>query len=732
MSLKVLVRHNKNSKSQLKYQKSGGEIMKTIKAKLILCLSTIAFAICLLLGIINAFLIYNTAYSGMDTSVSSSADAYARAIENSINIYKTKIESMATDTRITPASTDEEIKKICVDLQEKYGFLNVSFANAKGVPYDNDAIDLTGRDYFKSAITGTSFISSPLVSKRVEANSAIVLYIAAKVNNGTGYDGIVFAELANDVFSQMIKDVTIGEKGSGFVVDKTGTIVADRDVSLVESFTNYITLSETDSSYKNMAEFISEMLTKKTGKKIVNFGGNDKYIVYTPISGAEGWILAMAADESEMMDSFKKGITISIIVAIVFVGISILISLLFARSIGNPINKIAAAADRLAIGDIGSDVDVNVKSKDEIGLLAKSFKSLIASMHEQAQAIERLADADLTVEITPRSERDLVGKKLVQLANQMNDIMTDISSASEQVAGGARHISDSSMALSQGATEQASSIEELTASIEQISTQTKLNTQNANQANELADTAKSDAIQGNDQMKDMLKAMDEINESSANISKIIKVIDDIAFQTNILALNAAVEAARAGQHGKGFAVVAEEVRNLAARSANAAKETTEMIEGSIRKAEGGTTIAKNTAEALNKIVNEIEKVAKLVNDISVASNEQYSAISQISQGIMQVSQVVQSNSATSEESAAASEELSSQAELLNELVVKFKLKKSDKTNGKLEKLSPEVLKMFEEMSHKGKAISGESEDNSARKAAVNTNIALSDKEFGKY
>jgi len=237
-------------------------------------------------------------------------------------------------------------------------------------------------------------------------------------------------------------------------------------------------------------------------------------------------------------------------------------------------------------------------------------------------------------------------------------------------------LADSSMALSQGAAEQASSIEELTASIGEVSSQTKMNADNASQANDLAGKTKTYAVTGNEYMKEMLKAMDDINISSNNINRIIKVIEDIAFQTNILALNAAVEAARAGEHGRGFAVVAEEVRNLAGQSANAAKETTALIEDSIRKAEGGTKIAKETAEALEKTVEGVEAVSGLIVDISSASNEQAAAITQINQGIMQVSQVVQENSATSEESAAASEELSGQAESLKEMIGRFKVKRS--------------------------------------------------------
>jgi len=700
--------------------------MKSITSELILKICVFTVAVCILLVFICLSLLKSTSLEDMDIAVSTSVIAYEGAVENAIQVFKTKIESMAIEASITPEMSFEDIQAICLDYQKKYNFLNVSFADVNGTPYDNASIDISERDYFKAAISGTTYISSPLVSKRVDANSAVVLYVSAKVNNGSGYDGIIFAELSNDVFSQIIQDVTIGQKGYGFILDKTGTIIAHKDNSLVEAFTNYITLGEKDSAYKDMGNFVSEAISKKTGKQTIHFEGSDKYIAYVPIEGPEGWVLAIAADKGELLEYYRRALNISICASILMIAVAAVIAVFIARSIGNPIKKIAEIADKVAIGDL--DVTVDVKSKNEIGRLASSFSNLIASTQAQASAIEKLADTDLTVEVPIRSEKDVMGRKLSKLVDGLNEIMLKISSASDQVASGAKQVADSSMGLSQGATEQASAIEELTASLEEISSQTKLNAQNANSANKLAEDAKANAIQGNNQMNEMLKAMEDINEASANISKIIKVIDDIAFQTNILALNAAVEAARAGQHGKGFAVVAEEVRNLAARSANAAKETTAMIEDSIRRSDNGTRITKETAEALKRIVSNIDKVAEFVNDIAIASNEQAAGIEQINQGIFQISQVVQSNSATSEEGAAASEELSGQAALLHEMVSQFKLKQSIKGYGKMEELSPDVIKMLEDMSVRKK----ESGSSYAEAAPVKSKISLSDREFGKY
>jgi methyl-accepting chemotaxis protein len=372
------------------------------------------------------------------------------------------------------------------------------------------------------------------------------------------------------------------------------------------------------------------------------------------------------------------------------------------------------------------------------GSFEESLNAMSSYVKDTANVLTEISKGNLDLSITGDYKGDFVEIKssVNSIIDSLNEVLSDMNNASGQVAAGARQVSDSAQALSQGSTEQASALEELTASMEEISTETKHNATNATQANELALAAKEEATKGNDQMKGMLKAMDDINEGSGNIFKIIKVIDEIAFQTNILALNAAVEAARAGQHGKGFAVVAEEVRNLAARSANAAKETTALIEGSIKKVEGGTKIANDTAVALSQIVEEVTKVTNLVGEIAIASNEQSLGINQVNQGILQVSDVVQTNSATSEESAAASEELSSQAELLREEVSRFKLKKSTgSSHGGFDDLNPEVLRMLEEMSNKKKGTNNPYSNQGYAEAAATSSkpkISLSDREFGKY
>jgi methyl-accepting chemotaxis protein len=393
-----------------------------------------------------------------------------------------------------------------------------------------------------------------------------------------------------------------------------------------------------------------------------------------------------------------------------------------------PVQEASSVLKEMSNGNLKQRVMGNYKG-DHAELknaLNETLNTLSEYIDEISKVLSQMANSNLNIEINKDYKGDFTEIKdaLNLIITSFNEVFSEINNASDQVASGSRQVSDGSLSLSQGATEQASAIEELTVSITQVAAQTKENAVNANQANELAIRAKENAKLGNDHMHEMLKSMEEINESSSNISKIIKVIDEIAFQTNILALNAAVEAARAGQHGKGFAVVAEEVRNLAARSANAAKETTGLIEGSIKKVESGTEIANETAKALNEIVDGVAKSANFVGEIASASNEQASAIAQINKGIEQVSQVVQTNSATAEESAAASEELSSQSQVLKEMVGKFKLKRGISN-----------YRGYEKNQYRNKESYMNSMDSAYAEAAVTSikpRIALSDNEFGKY
>ncbi len=394
-----------------------------------------------------------------------------------------------------------------------------------------------------------------------------------------------------------------------------------------------------------------------------------------------------------------------------------------------PVQEAATVLDEMAAGNLKKRVVGNYQGDHAAikNALNGTLDALEGYVNEISETLTEMANSNMAVSLTGEYKGDFapIKEALNLIIESFNQILQDMNNAADQVASGSRQVSDGSQELSQGATEQASAIEQLTSSIGDIATKTKQNAMRANEASELAVTAKERAEQGNSQMQALQKAMEDINLSSTNISKIIKVIDDIAFQTNILALNAAVEAARAGQHGKGFAVVAEEVRNLAARSANAANETTGLIEGSIQKVSAGTTIANGTAKALEQIVAEVTKAATLVGAIAEASNEQANNISQINQGVEQVSQVVQSNSATAEESAAASEELSSQADLLKEMIGQFQLK--TKSNSKSSnRLSDDYSSAYSDDSHRDRKNTQKSKSKSKQV------IALTSSEFGKY
>ncbi|MEA3545509.1 MAG: methyl-accepting chemotaxis protein [Thermodesulfobacteriota bacterium] len=420
--------------------------------------------------------------------------------------------------------------------------------------------------------------------------------------------------------------------------------------------------------------------TEKTGFGMVKYmwpkPGEEKpqpKLSFVKRSNNWNWIVGTGIYTNRLEGKINKVFYSILTIVLVVIFVSTLITYLLARTITGPIKRAVAMIDEVEKGHLSGRLNLN--RKDEVGQMAQAMDRFADDMQQEViGSLQKLADGDLDMNLIPRDSQDEIRGAFNKLENDLNDVMASIQNAGQQISANSTSVSDFSQSLSQSATESAASLEEISASLSELSSQTKHNADNANQVNILSSEAKQATEEGKVRMGQMISAMGEISDAGQSINKIIKVIDEIAFQTNLLALNAAVEAARAGQHGKGFAVVAEEVRNLAARSAKAARETAELIEGSIDKTNNGSQIADRTAESLENIFGGVSKVSDLAEEIAAASNEQASGIGQINEGLGQIDQAIQQNTATAEESAAASEELSSQAAELLNMLKRFRLK----------------------------------------------------------
>ncbi|NCO51811.1 MAG: HAMP domain-containing protein [Deltaproteobacteria bacterium] len=410
-------------------------------------------------------------------------------------------------------------------------------------------------------------------------------------------------------------------------------------------------------------------------------------ISYVKLHPKWGWIIGSGLYVDDLEAAINQVFWSVMAVLLAAIGVSIGLVFFLARMVSRPMHRAVEMIEAMEKGHLTTRL--NMDQRDEVGRMAKAMDRFAESLqHEMIDALKRLASGDLTFEISPRDKEDEIRGALKQLEVQLNEVMEQIQTAGEQISSGSVQVSDSAQSLSQGATESASSLEEISSSLNELTAQTRQNAANAQQVNLLSDEAQQAVDTGNQQMQRMVGAMDEISLAGQNINKIIKVIDEIAFQTNLLALNAAVEAARAGQHGKGFAVVAEEVRNLAGRSAKAARETAELIEGSVQKTANGAQIASETADSLQKISQQVTKVSDLAAEIASASEEQAGGIAQINQGIEQIDIVTQQNTATAEESAASAEELSSQAAHLQQMLMRFKIKAVHHQQAPVGQISP--------------------------------------------
>ena len=468
---------------------------------------------------------------------------------------------------------------------------------------------------------------------------------------------------------------------------KEAIAVVDASLSELESTysgpkEDYVALTNSIVEWKELGEQI--LGYKEQGQTslgvVTYFGGYQTLVanVNAALDTIEIYADEDAAEIHRLSSATEKDIVRKVVLFVVLlIVIEISFGVYLNRSIKKPIDELKHAFKEMANGNF--DAEINYQSKDEFGELSSTFhetNSMIKNVIvDTSNELKEIANSNLNISFDteyPGAFKE-IEDSLKSIVAQLSTTLNLIHISSSAVSGGAEQLSNGAQALSQGATEQASAVEELGASIHDVSEHIKLNAENAHKASELAENVGIEMNNSNQKMNELMKAMDEISDTSSEIGKIIKTIEDIAFQTNILALNAAVEAARAGAAGKGFAVVADEVRNLAGKSAEAASNTTALIESSILAVNNGTKIASDTANSLGSVVSGANEVIATIGKIAEASGEQAQAINQVTIGIEQISNVVQTNSATAEESAAASEELRGQAFMLDELVGQFNI-----------------------------------------------------------
>jgi len=648
--------------------------------KIVACMLIAILTSLVIVGGISAWLNYTSTIDTLGQTMTEMADTAAERIEEELNAYK----NIAYVTGCIPTLSDRtatvEEKRAVVENQAlSHGLQRGNIIGLDGISI-LDGNDYSDRAYVKSAMKGETAVSEPLVSK---ITGQLSIMVSAPIWEGgvpgKKVAGVVYFVPNETFLNDIVASLQVSPNGSAYILNNAGYTIAHKNMDNVKNRENTQEDAKTDKKLKDLAALEVRMTLGESGFGRYEYGGSRKFLAFSPIEGTEGWSLAINAPTKDFTQSTVNGIIITIILMVVFLAISSYMAYRLARQIGEPVKDCAQRLRLLAEGDLDTPVH-EIHTGDETQILADSARTLVQGfrlmIQDMDEMLAEMSRGNLTAD--SKCEEAYVGgyrgllDSARKLSAQLSDTLRQINQSADQVSAGAEQVSAGAQALSQGATEQASAIEELAATINDISGKIIATADRAGDVHSQSSETGREVEQCNEQMLELVNAVRDIGESSSQIGKIIKTIEDIAFQTNILALNAAVEAARAGTAGKGFAVVADEVRNLASKSAEASKSTSVLIEGSARSVEKGMKIADETAASLQKAVISTENTVKAVDKITEATAEQSQAVSQVTQGVDQISSVVQTNSATAEESAAASEELSGQAVILKELVGQFK------------------------------------------------------------
>ncbi len=567
--------------------------------------------------------------------------------------------------RSARSSATKQLKKTQND-QGYYLRLGIVDLNGKVIVASDDKMksaDVKNRPYFKNALNKEVTLSGFHLNKSTSTTS---FFISAPIIGKKAIEGVLFAQIDLGYYAErFIESLKFGETGYFFISNAEGLILTHPNKK------NNFTLNMTK------FDFGQEMVEKRKGTVYYDWEGRKKLATYTTIP-SHGWIIAGSGYIDELIGAVRQTIYISLAISLVVLLLAAFAAVFFGRKISNPLAKAVKMVRRISQGDYS--VRLDVKSGDEIQQLASAMNEfsddLKTAINDINNVMGGVAKGDLSLNVTAdlRGDLDQLKNRINESINMLGKAITQVKTTNLQVNAGANDLSSSAQTLADGTAQQAASLEEITSTLNEVESQTKANNDNAIQASQLSEKTSQVVQKGDLQMQQMLSSMKEIESTATDISKIIKVIDEIAFQTNLLALNAAVEAARAGKYGKGFAVVAEEVRNLAARSAEAAKNTTGLIENSVKEVNTGVENADKTADVLNDIKSSMLKVNDIINEINTASKEQTSGIEEINKGLTQVNHVVQQNSSISEETASASNELSGQAFEMQQLMDRFKVK----------------------------------------------------------